>query len=99
MCTTLDTIDDGERITLRLTEHKTGKPRTIPLNPAASSALRAWRFLCEHEHVYSGQRGALTVATWGRMVKGWCKAAGLEGNFASHTCRKTFVRERLAAPP
>lgn len=87
-----DVIDDGKVITLLLLEGKTRKRRVVPLNEATSSSLRAWRSYCDHAHIYSGQRGPLTTATWGRMVKGWCEAVGIEGRFASHTARKTFVR-------
>lgn len=87
-----DTQDDGVNITMQVLEGKTRKPRIIPLNPEASAALRAWRRECNSEYIYSGQRGPLTVAQWGRMVKTFCKDAGFEGHFASHTTRKTFVR-------
>lgn len=87
-----DTSDDGITLTLTLLEGKTKKRRVIPLNEAASSALRLWRRECDSPHIYAGQRGALTTASWGRMVKAWCEAAGLEGSFASHTARKSFVR-------
>lgn len=77
---------------LRVLEGKTKKPRQIPLPPTVMDALLAWRAQCEDEHIYSGQRGAITTATWGRMVKHWCEQAGLVGSFAAHTTRKTFVR-------
>ncbi|MDN4590826.1 hypothetical protein DBA29_20305 [Xenophilus aerolatus] len=88
----IDTLDDGTTITLKVLEGKTKKPRVIPLNAEASAALREWRKHCESEFIYSGQRGALTVAQWGRMLKGWCKEVGLEGRFSSHSARKTFCR-------
>lgn len=86
--------DDGDRITLRLLQGKTKKPIAVPLPSDVSAALRAWRAQCESEHIYSGQRGPLTVASWGRMVKAWCREVGFDGNFSSHTCRKTGVRVR-----
>jgi integrase len=46
----------------------------------------------DSQFIYPAQRGAMTVATWGRMIKSWCKAVGMTGRFASHTARKTFVR-------
>lgn len=87
-----DTHDDGRVITLTVLESKTKKRRVIPLNPASSTLLRAWRAQCDSEFIYSGQRGRLTTATWGRMIKDWCSQVGLQGRFASHTARKTFVR-------
>lgn len=79
---------------IRIHEKKTGKIRTIALPKAVCAVLFAWRAECEHPNIYSGQRGALTTATWGRMVKDWCTAAGFEGNFSGHTARKTGVRVR-----
>lgn len=87
-----DAYDDGSTITLRVLEGKTRKPRTIPLGGEAARALRAWRAKCDHAHIYSGQRGRLTTATWSRMVKGWCEAVGLQGAFSGHTTRKTWAR-------
>lgn len=87
-----DAEDDGSTITLRLYEGKTKKFRQIPLNPSASADLRAWRGICDHTNIYSGQRGGMTIHTWGRLVKSWCQQAGLKGKFCSHTTRKTFVR-------
>jgi|EndMetStandDraft_4_1072995.scaffolds.fasta_scaffold164202_1 integrase len=87
-----DTLDDGVQITIRVLEGKTKKPRLIPMNAEASAVLRTWRSQCRSEFVFSGQRGQLTTAAWGRMVKAWCHAVGLEGSFSGHTARKTFVR-------
>jgi integrase len=87
-----DTHDDGTSITLMVLEGKTKKRRVIPLTPNISAVVRAWRIECNQHHIYSGQRGAMTTATWSRMIKSWCEAVGLEGKLASHTARKTFVR-------
>lgn len=89
-----NTIDDGERITISLQQGKTKKPTTIPLAAEASAILRRWRVLCTSPFIFSGQRGQLTIAAWSRMVKHWCHQIGLEGNFSSHTTRKTGVRVR-----
>jgi integrase len=32
----------------------------------------------------------ITVSTLNNLVKGWCRAVGLRGNYGSHTLRKTF---------
>lgn len=79
---------------IRLHEQKTGKIRVIALPRSVCEVLFAWRAICDHSYIYSGQRGPLTTATWGRMVKDWCNAAGFEGNFSGHTARKTGVRVR-----
>lgn len=87
-----DVLDDGVTMTLKVLEGKTKKPRVVPLNPSTSTILRAWRGQCENEYIFSGQRGRLTTATFGRMVKQWCKDAGIQGSFCAHTTRKTWVR-------
>lgn len=79
---------------IRLHEQKTGKLRVVPIPSVILGVLLAWRAECNSEYIYSGQRGRLTTATWGRMIKDWCQAVGQVGNFASHTARKTGVRVR-----
>jgi integrase len=37
----------------------------------------------------SRKGGKLTVPTLGAMVKSWCKAINLPGNYSSHTLRKS----------
>ena len=78
---------------LVLKERKTGKERRITLNPITQKAIR--RLLDSREYddddrLFQGQRGPLTVPTVNRLVKGWCKAINLRGNYGSHTLRKTF---------
>lgn len=90
-----DTSDDGERITLVCQERKTSKRRVVTLNAATSALLRAWRAQCYYDHIYCGQRGPLTVGSWARIVKDLCASAGLDGRFASHTTRKSWVRLQL----
>lgn len=86
------TWDDIYGNEVRLLERKTGKRKVVPLNEPTMEALRVWRGRCEHSHIASGQRGALTTATLGRLVKGWCEQAGLVGRFSAHSTRKGFVR-------
>ena len=78
---------------LVLKERKTGKERRITLNTITQKAIR--RLLDSREYddddrLFQGQRGPLTVPTVNRLVKGWCKAINLRGNYGSHTLRKTF---------
>jgi len=90
-----DAQDDGTTITFTVLEGKTKKRRIIPMSVGASALLRKWRGICEHTHIFSGQRGTLSTATWSRIVKDLCERAGLVGSFASHTCRKSHVRIQL----
>jgi len=79
--------------TVEIREKKTKKKRRVTLNGAC---VRAIGDLLEdhegedHEHLFVGQRGPLTVPTINNMVKGWCAEINLRGNFGSHTLRKTW---------
>ena len=84
-----DITHDGSVI---VQERKTHKRRVVPLNDQTLRAVRAWEQESNSAFIFTGQRGVLTVGSWGRQVKDLCQRAGLQGKFASHTCRKTFVR-------
>ena len=79
---------------IELREQKTGKKRRISLNAACTCAIN--KLLAEtdfknDDYLFKSQRGAvLTVPSVHRLVKGWCKAINLKGNYGSHTLRKTF---------
>ena len=78
---------------LLLREKKTGKARRITLNKAVIEAVRALlvsREYADEDYLFLGQRGPLTVPTLSRMVKNWCRAINLKGNYGSHTLRKTW---------
>lgn len=82
---------------LQIKEKKTGKHRRVTVNHAAYVALRIWL----NAHPVRGDPGAplflsqrrssaLTVSSVTRLVKKWCRDAGLYGQFGSHTMRKTW---------
>ncbi len=78
---------------LVLKEKKTGKSRRITLNKAVTESVKlllASTKNPDEDYLFLGQRGPLTVPTLSRMVKGWCKAINLKGNYGSHTLRKTW---------
>ena len=86
-----DHIEVIERKTKRT--KKTCKPRLITLNKTvvdATQALLASNSFKDTDTLFKGQRGALTVPSIHRLVKGWCRDIHLKGNFGSHTLRKTF---------
>jgi integrase len=87
-----DSVDDGEVITFTVREGKTEKLRKIPLSVGASERLRRWSLVCHSDFIFVGQRGQLAPSTWSGIVKDLCRRAGLEGRFASHSVRKSFVR-------
>lgn len=89
-----DCFYDGERYTIRVLQGKTKKSTVIELPATPSAVLLEWFKQCGSEYVFSGQRGALTVPAWSRMVKEWCRQIGLVGNYSSHTTRKTGARVR-----
>ncbi|MEA3348740.1 MAG: tyrosine-type recombinase/integrase [Pseudomonadota bacterium] len=78
---------------LTLKEKKTGKCRRITLNKAVvgtvASILQSKKYE-DDDYLFLGQRGVLTVPTLSRMVKNWCRAINLKGNYGSHTLRKTW---------
>ena len=82
----------GDEITLK--EKKTGKQRRITLNKSSVGAIQellASTPLPDHPPLFFSQRGdALTVPSINRLVKSWCQAINLKGNYGSHTLRKTF---------
>lgn len=85
-------IDTG--LPLKLREKKTGKIRKITLNTpiykSVKNLLATDTFYYE-DFLFRSQRGkVLTVPSVHRLVKDWCKKIGLEGNYGSHTLRKTW---------
>lgn len=84
-------LKPGDDLTLK--EKKTGKHRRITLNKAVIASLQGLlssRAYQDADPLFSGQRGPLTVPSVNRMVKQWCKAVNLKGNYGSHTLRKSF---------
>ena len=79
---------------LEINEKKTGKPRRVTLNKACIESIHALLEAGGYQDVdylFKSQRSAvLTVPTVSNMVKAWCKAINLKGNYGSHTLRKTF---------
>jgi len=86
-------LEPGDSI--EINEKKTGKPRRLTMNRACVKAIRN---LLEKEsyhpgeHVFKSQKSeeALKVSSVHNLVKAWCKAVKLKGNYGSHTLRKTW---------
>jgi integrase len=84
-------IKPGDSIEIK--EKKTGKFKRITLNKACIQAIQsllASKSYADAEPLFTGQRGPLTVPSVHRLVKSWCKAINLKGNYGSHTLRKTW---------
>ena len=79
---------------IEIKEKKTGKTRRISLNKACVDAIKCLLASAPYEdnhYLFKSQRGdVLTVPSVHRLVKGWCRAINLKGNFGSHTLRKTW---------
>jgi integrase len=78
---------------IELREQKTSKMRRVTLNKACVDAIHkliAPRDYRDDDYLFLGQRGALTVPSVNRLVKEWCAAINLKGNYGAHTLRKTF---------
>ena len=80
---------------IQITESKTKKTNTLVINKEVHKALR--HFLVtqnpkDEDYLFqSRQKGqALTVMYVNRLVKSWCMALNLPGNYGAHTLRKTF---------
>jgi integrase len=81
----------GDNIELR--EQKTSRVRRITLNNAVIEAVRGLLASACYEDtdaLFKSQRGVLTVPSVHRLVKSWCRAVNLKGNYGSHTLRKTW---------
>ena len=85
-------LQAGDEFTLK--EKKTGKERRITLNKSAARAIQDLLDSChipDDQPIFFSQRGnVLTVPSVNRLVKSWCRAINLKGNYGSHTLRKTF---------
>lgn len=85
---------------LDLRQRKTKKRRSTTLNHAAIAAINEWLEVHPDPHdraplIRSRTGGMLCVSTMTNMVKDWCAAAGLNGNYGSHTLRKTWGFHQL----
>lgn len=84
----------GDQLTIK--EGKTGKMNVLVINKTVHRALReyiAWRQPGIGEYLFKSRKGEnrpLTIQAVNRLVKTWCKAVNLKGNYGAHTLRKTF---------
>ena len=81
--------------TLEIWQSKTSKYRRVRINTQVYEAVK--RLLMhdkphDNEPLFRSRKfgGQLEVETVTRLVKKWCKSVGLQGNFGSHTLRKTW---------
>ncbi len=79
---------------IEIQEKKTGKIKIVTLNRTCVDAVRK---LLDREkyqpddYLFKSKKGpVLLVPTVHNLVKGWCAAIKLKGNYGSHTLRKTW---------
>jgi integrase len=85
--------------TLEIKEKKTSKNNQLTLNKSCVAAIARLvdnENLKDSDPLFKSQKGGgpLTVQTIHKLVKGWCRAINLKGNYGSHTLRKTFGYHR-----
>jgi len=86
-------LKPGDEITVK--ESKTGKLNTLMINKTTHKALKKYVEEVQPEdddYLFYSRRTkqALTIGTVNAMVKRWCRAINLQGNYGAHTLRKTF---------
>lgn len=84
----------GEAIQIR--ESKTGKQNWVFLNKESHRILKSYLSIAGLENedfLFKSRKGGnrpLTTNYVNRLIKGWCKAINLPGNYGAHSLRKTF---------
>ena len=75
-------------------EKKTKKAKRVTLNKACIDAIRnllASAPFKDSDYLFRSQRAeVLIVPSVVKLVKQWCRAINLKGNYGSHTLRKTW---------
>ena len=82
--------------TLKIREQKTGKQNILMVNKTCHKILK--QYLDEakpddNDYLFKSRKGhnePLTVGSTNLLVKSWCRAINLKGNYGTHTLRKTF---------
>lgn len=89
----LKNLKPGEYLKIR--EKKTGKPNIVMVNRSVWKVLKSYIETCnlgDDEFLFKSRKGnqPLSVSSVNHLIKSWCKTINLEGNYGSHTLRKTF---------
>jgi integrase len=81
---------------LYINEQKTGKPNVLMINKSVHKALR--KYLDElkpkdNDYLFKSRKGQnkpITVSNANLLLKKWTSAINLQGNYGTHSLRKTF---------
>lgn len=96
-------VNPGEPLTIR--EKRTGRKLKIGLNRVCCEAIADLRSAQQRHsphpsaspYLFSSRRGdVLLASSVHRLVKSWCKAVGLEGNYGANSLRKTWGYHQFA---
>lgn len=88
----------GDRITLK--EKKTNKDNVFIVNKEIKNALEGHLLtskLNDADFLFKSRKGRnypLTTFAVTKMVKKWCAAVNLKGNYGAHTLRKTWTYQQ-----
>ena len=84
----------GDTVPVR--EQKTGKPQEVVINKPIQTAFQKY-FAQLHpgddDYLFQSRKGKnkpITVSNANMLVKKWTKAINLDGNYGTHSLRKTF---------
>ncbi|MFN2268397.1 MAG: site-specific integrase [Desulfonatronovibrio sp.] len=80
---------------LRIREQKTDKDNVLLINKSVLRALEdylAGARLGPEDFLFKSKKGSgpISVSAANRLVKAWCRAINLRGNYGTHSLRKTF---------
>ena len=86
-------LKPGESVRIR--ETKTGKWNHLFVNKTTHKALRNYLGsvnLSDDDYLFKSKKGnqPLRMESVNQLIKSWCKAAKIKGNFGCRTLRKTF---------
>lgn len=85
-------LKPGDKLTIR--EKKTKKLKNQTFNQNAVNAIQnalKCRVYQDDDYLFTGQRGQWQVPTATNKVKQWCRDINLQGNYGSHSLRKTWA--------
>jgi len=88
----MQNVEPGDHLEIK--EKKTEKNRKVTLNETCVRAI--WNLLdnvnySPGDFLFKTRKSdVMIVSSVHRLVKSWCRAIGLEGNYGSHTLRKTW---------